>query len=75
MTFREKLEEKVIAKNIPYIFCKEDLKNKDFTEDEISRISNFDKKNTNTTNENKKVLISRKIYNEIYYSFDKELVK
>ena len=67
MNFIKKLREKVVSKEIPYIFNKDDLKS--FSEDDIKNISNYDLKNEGSTNKNKKVLLSRKINNIPYYVF------
>jgi len=75
MSFLKKLENKVKQGQVPFIFNVEDLRNNEFKESEISNITNHDKKNNNTTNKNKKDLISRKIDNVIYYSFDKTMSK
>lgn len=70
MTQIENIRTKVISKEIPAIFSRNDLRKADVDSDNLS---NFDKKNEPTTNKNKKVLVSREIAGETYYTFDEQL--
>jgi hypothetical protein len=70
MTQIENIRTKVVSKEIPPIFSRNDLRKADVDTDNLS---NFDKKNKPTTNENKKVLVSREIAGETYYTFDEQL--
>ena len=70
MTQIENIRTKVVSKEIPAIFSRNDLRKADVDTDNLS---NFDKKNEPTSNKNKKVLVSREIAGETYYSFDEQL--
>ena len=70
MTLIESIRTKVISKELPAIFSLNDLRK---VEIDSGSLSNFDKKNKPTTNENKKVLVSREIAGETYYTFDEQL--
>jgi len=67
MTFIERLRKEILAQNVPYIFNIKDLIM--FTKNELINISNYDYKNEGSSNKNKKILISRKINNQLYYTF------
>ena len=68
MAFIYKVKEFILEKKIPTIFNRDDLL-KVFSEVEIKNISNYDIKNLNSSNKNKKVLYSREISNKLYYVF------
>lgn len=72
MTLIESIRIKVISKEIPAIFSRNDL-NQAGVNDPSDNLSNFDKKNEPTSNKNKKVLVSREIAGETYYAFDEQL--
>jgi len=73
MSFIAKLKQMIVDNKIPSIFTADELKDKDFSTSDITTISNYDKKNKGSSNKNKKVLISRKIDDTIYYTFDEKL--
>jgi len=72
MTLIESIRTKVISKELPAIFSRNDL-DQAGVNDPSDNLSNFDKKNEPTSNKNKKVLVSREIAGETYYTFDEQL--
>ena len=54
------------------IFTKDDLANAKIS-DPHNNLPNYDKKNSGSSNRNKKVLVSRKIHGDLYYAFDETL--
>lgn len=72
MVLMKKLRAAICSGQIKPIFNARDLKDSDI-DDLNNNLSNYDKKNTGSSNQNTKVLISRDINGEKYYSFDEQL--
>ena len=70
MTLMKQLRNEVIAGRIPPIFSSSDLKTAKI-EDQNNNLSNYDKKNKGSLN--KKVLVSREINGEMFYTFDEQI--
>ena len=70
MTFIEKVKSEIRTKNITPIFTNSDIKSAGIS-DPNHNMSNYDKKNQGSLN--KKVLVSRKITGEMYYTFDEQI--
>lgn len=70
MTLMETLRCEIRAGRIPPIFTSSDLRTAN-VDDPNHNLSNYDKKNTGSLNT--KVLISRAIGSETYYTFDEQL--
>lgn len=70
MTFIEKVKSEIRTNNIPPIFTNSDIKSAGIS-DPNHNLSNYDKKNQGSLN--KKVLVSRKITGEMYYTFDEQI--
>lgn len=71
-TFIMQIKEAVLAGEIPPIFNASDLQGIGI-EDTGHNLSNYDKKNSGSSNRNKKVLVSRKINEISYYAFDETM--
>jgi hypothetical protein len=72
MALMEKLRIAIRDGHVKPIFNARDLKNAGI-DDPNNNLSNYDNKNTGSSNTNRKVLISREINGEKYYSFDEQL--
>ncbi len=72
MTLIENIRNEIQLGNIPAIFKSSDFK-KVGIEDKNNNISNYDKKNNGPQNAHNTVLVSVKIENETYYTFDEQL--
>ena len=70
MTLLEKLRKSIREGRIPPIFKGSDLRASNI-DDPNYNLSNYDKKNTGSLN--RKVLVSREICGEIYYTFDEKI--
>jgi hypothetical protein len=70
MTLMEKIRFAIRDGRVPPIFTGSDLKAANI-EDPNYNLSNYDKKNQGSLN--KKVLVSREIDDEAYYTFDEQL--
>jgi hypothetical protein len=70
MTLIESIREKIISEELPPIFSSSDLR-KVGIDDPNNNLSNYDKKNLGS--KNTKVLISTKIHDVAYYTFDEQL--
>ena len=70
MNLMDKLREAIKNGKCPPIFKSSDLKNIGI-DDPNNNLSNYDKKNEGTNNE--KALVSRKIGQETYYTFDERI--
>lgn len=64
------IKDKIISKQLPAIFCRADLKAVGI-DDPNNNLSNYDKKNLGS--KNTKVLVSREISGECYYTFDEQV--
>lgn len=70
MTLMETLRVAIKEDRVPPIFNGTDLQEVDI-EDPNYNLSNYDKKNTGSSN--KKVLISRELNGETFYTFDEQI--
>lgn len=70
MTLMEKLRAAIKSGSVPPIFNGADLQAANI-EDPNYNLSNYDKKNSGSLN--KKVLVSREINGEVFYTFDEQL--
>jgi len=70
MTFIEKLRLEVRENRIPSIFTKSDVSGAGI-DDPNNNLSNYDKKNIGSLN--KKVLVSKEISGDMYYTFDEKI--
>lgn len=70
MTLMEKIKIAIREGRVPPIFTSSDLKAANI-EDTNYNLSNYDKKNQGSLN--KKVLVSREIDGEAFYTFDEQL--
>lgn len=70
MTLMDAVRQEIKAGHIPPIFKSSDLKRAGI-EDPNNNLSNYDKKNRGASNT--KVLVSREINGETYYTFDEQL--
>lgn len=70
MTLIEKLRNAVRTGSVPPIFKGSDLRTANI-DDPNYNLSNYDKKNKGSLNT--KVLVSREINGEVYYTFDEQL--
>ena len=70
MTLMEKLRAEIQAGNVPPIFKGSDLRAVNI-DDPNYNLSNYDKKNRGSLN--KKVLVSREINGETFYTFDEQI--
>ena len=71
MSLLNELREAIKKGQCPPIFKFSDLKKADI-KDEGRNLANYDKKNNGTDHEN--ALVSRKIGNDVYYTFDEEVL-
>jgi hypothetical protein len=69
MALMDEIRSGIQSGKIPPIFNNKDLKDANI-EDRNHNLSNYDKKNQGSSNTNIKVLVSRKICGEKYYTFD-----
>jgi hypothetical protein len=72
MALMDEIRSGIRSGKIPPIFNRKDLKGASI-EDPNHNLPNYDKKNRGSTNRNKKVLVSREIGGERYYTFDEQL--
>lgn len=70
MTLMSEIKDKIISKELSPIFCRTDLKAVGIS-DPNNNLYNYDKKNNGTLNT--RVLVSREISGERYYTFDEQV--
>lgn len=70
MTFIEKIKKEIRKNNLQPIFTSADIRSAGIT-DPNHNLSNYDKKNQGSLN--KKVLVSREIAGDMYYTFDEQI--
>jgi hypothetical protein len=72
MTLISQIKDKIISGELSPIFCPADLKTVGI-EDPNNNLSNYDKKNLGA--KNTKVLVSKEISGEWYYTFDEQVFR